>query len=128
MRKKVRDDYVRPFNQLVVRKCLIFVFLYSHPKGLLMCTTCIHTCVRHTYIHTRDASIYTYMHAHPDTRKQTHTHACTYIHLQIFKMQTSICTYSLTCIHIHTCILTDRHVYIHADMHMFKQTSKCFND
>jgi len=34
-KKSVRDDYVRPFSQLVVWKCLSFVFLHSHPiKGL----------------------------------------------------------------------------------------------
>jgi len=35
MRKKsVRDDYVRLYSQLVVWKCLSFVFLHSHLKGL----------------------------------------------------------------------------------------------
>jgi len=33
-KKSVRDDYVRPFSQLVVWKCLSFVFLHSHLKGL----------------------------------------------------------------------------------------------
>jgi len=33
-KKSFRDDYVRPFGQLVVRKCLDFVFLHSHLKGL----------------------------------------------------------------------------------------------
>jgi len=33
-KKSVWDDYVRPFSQLVVRKCLSFVFLHSHQNGL----------------------------------------------------------------------------------------------
>jgi len=33
-KKSVRDDYVRWFSQLVVWKCLRFVFLHSHLKGL----------------------------------------------------------------------------------------------
>jgi len=35
-KKSVRDDYVRPFSQLVVWKCLSFVFLHSHLKGLFL--------------------------------------------------------------------------------------------
>jgi len=33
-KKSVRDDYVRPFSQLVVWKCLSFVFLHSHLNDL----------------------------------------------------------------------------------------------
>ena len=33
-KKSVRDDYVRLFSQLVAWKCLSFVFLHSHLKGL----------------------------------------------------------------------------------------------
>jgi len=33
-KQTVRDDYARLFNQLLLSKCLSFVFLHSHLKGL----------------------------------------------------------------------------------------------